>query len=87
MTPRQKEQSDKAQRERNQVCNWLLTLMAQSSAKPATKAQLWAIARDKFNVSKNSFDGGWHLAIMKSGNEHWWKPHPRTGRSAKIIRH
>ena len=87
VTPRQKEQFDKAQLERNQVRDWLLMLMARSSAKPATKAQLWAIAKAKFGVSKNSFDGGWNIAIIELGNEHWWKPHPRAGRNAKIVCH
>lgn len=87
MTPRQQEQFDKAQHERNQVRDWLLSLMAQSSAKPATKAQLWGIARAKFGVSKNSFDGGWDLAIIEAGNEHWWKPLPRLGGKAKAVLH
>lgn len=87
MTPSQKEQFDKAQSERNQVRDWLLMLMAQSSVKPATKAQLLAIAQSKFGVSKKSFEGGWDIAIIESGNEHWWKPYPRAGRSAKIVHH
>lgn len=87
MMSRQQEQFDKAQRERNQVRDWLLTLMAQSSVKPATKDQLWAIANAKFSVSKSSFDGGWDLAIIESGNEHWWKPLPRSAGNAKGMRH
>ena len=87
MTPRQKEQFDKAQYERNQVRDWLLMLMAQSSVKPATKVQLWTIAKAKFSVSKKAFDDGWNLAIIESGNEHWWKSHPQKVRNAKIVHH
>ena len=77
MIPRQLAQFDKADTERKKVRDWLLKFMAQSSIKPATKAELRAIAQAKFGVSKNSFDGGWDLAIIDSGNEHWWKPSPR----------
>lgn len=77
MTPRQQAQFDKADLERKKVCDWLLKLMAQSPIKPATKAELRAIAQAKFGVSKNSFDSGWDLAIIVSGNEQWWKPSPR----------
>jgi hypothetical protein len=76
MTPKQQALFDKAEHERNQVRDWLLELMAQSSVKPATKAELFAIAQAKFGVSKNAFNGGWDLAIFRSGNEHWWEPLP-----------
>lgn len=87
MTPRQQAQYDKAERERKQVRDWLLELMAQSSIKPATKAELLAIARAKFGVSKNSFDNGWDWAIFDSGNEHWWNPSPRRSGTVRLSRH
>lgn len=80
MTPKQQAQFDKVERERNQVRDWLLELMAQSAVKPATKAELCAIAQAKFGVSKNSFNAGWDLAIFATGNEHWWEPLPRSAR-------
>ncbi len=81
MTPNQQALFDKAERERAQVRDWLMQMMAQSPIKPATKAELCAIAQAKFGVSKNSFNAGWDSAIIVTGNEHWWEPLPRTARS------
>ena len=81
MTPSQRMIFENAERERELVCDWLLGLMAKSQNKPATKDALREIALKKFNISKASFDHGWNMAIMKSGNEHWWEPLPR--RNAK----
>jgi hypothetical protein len=50
--------------------------MMQSPHKPATKDVLREIAVHKFGVSKSSFNAGWDLAIIKSGNERWWDPLP-----------
>ena len=83
MTPTQRALFDKAERERITVRDWLIELMAQSLDKPATKAELRAIAQAKFGVSKNAFDAGWNAAIMDTGNERWWEPLPRSARSSK----
>jgi hypothetical protein len=69
MTPKQQALFDKAERERHQVRDWLPELMAHSPIKPATKAELCAIAQAKFGVSKNSFDAGWSAAIIDTGDE------------------
>lgn len=82
MTPNQQVLFDKAERERAQVLDWLTERIAQSPIKPATKAELCAIAVAEFGVSKNAFNAGWDLAIFRSGNEHWWEPLPRTARSS-----
>ena len=77
MTPLQRKLFEKAEREREIVCDLLLGLMAQSRSKPATKEALREIALSKFDISRAPFDHGWNMAIMKSGNEHWWDPLPR----------
>jgi len=81
MTPSQRQLYEKAERERKLVCDWILELMTQSRDKPAIKNALREIAIKRFGVSKSSFDRGWNMAIIKSGNEHWWEPMPR--RNAK----
>ena len=86
MTPAQRQLYAKAQAERDTVCNWLLALMAQSPQKPMTKDSLQNIAMQKLGVSKSSFNAGWDLAIIKSGNEHWWAPLPRR-KSGATPRH
>jgi hypothetical protein len=83
MTPKQRAVFDTAERERSKVRDWLLELMARSPDKPATKADLCAIAKAKFSVSKNAFDAGRNTAIIETGNEHWWEPLPRAARLAK----
>jgi hypothetical protein len=83
MTPSQQILYDKAQRERALVCEWLMEMMRQSSQKPATKDTLRELAMEKFGVSRNSFDAGWNVAIMSSGNEHWWDPLPRSKKAVR----
>jgi hypothetical protein len=80
MTPFQRRLYEKAQCERELVCDWIMELMKQSPQKPTTKETLREIAIQKFKVSKMSFDSGWDLAIIKSGNEHWWRPSPRRNK-------
>jgi hypothetical protein len=77
MTPKQRDQYDKARKEQIQVRDWLLGLMSQSPQKPATKDVLREIAIRKFRCSRTSFNGGWDWAIIESGNDHWWEPLPR----------
>lgn len=86
MTPNQQALFDKAECERMEVRDWLLQLMAKSPIKPATKPELCAIAQAMFGVSKNSFNAGWDLAILRSGNDHWWEPLTRSARSSKTSR-
>ena len=58
MTPKQKALFNRVERERAQVRDWLFGLRAQSPDKPATKAELCAIAMAKFGVSKNAINAG-----------------------------
>ena len=67
MTPLQRELQEQAERQRELVSEWLLSLMRQSTQKPATKDVLRQIAIDNFQVSKSAFDAGWNFAIMTSG--------------------
>jgi hypothetical protein len=77
MNSAQRKLYEKAKADRIQVCNWLLDLMMQSPHKPATKDVLREITVQKFGVSKSSFNAGWDMAIIESGNKHWWNPLPR----------
>lgn len=86
MTPNQRALFDKIERERAQVRDWLMELMAQSPLKPATKAELCVIAMAEFGVSKSSFNAGWGIAILGTGNEHKWEPLPRKTRTSRTIR-
>lgn len=72
--PRQQQASEKATRERSICRDWLLEMMAHSPVKPFSKDVLRSMAMAKFGVSKNSFDVGWGLAIIESGNFHWYQP-------------
>jgi hypothetical protein len=72
-----KQQYEKADRERRIVKEWLQELMRQSPIKPATKSELRQLAIEKFSVSQNAFDGGWIQAIEESGNRHWYDSLPR----------
>lgn len=85
MNPTQRKLYETAARERSLVCDWLMELMKQSSEKPITKDILREIAIKKFKVSKQSFDAGWNMAIMRGGNEHWWEPLRKRKNAAQPI--
>ena len=48
--------------------------MANDQPKMATKEELWSVAKQKFGVSRASFDLGWGLAIHDTGREDWYEP-------------
>jgi hypothetical protein len=62
--------------------DWLLYIMASSSIKTRTKADLRSETIERFKVSKNAFDFAWIDAIEKTGNHHWYEPLPRSRRKA-----
>jgi hypothetical protein len=85
MNPIQRKLYENAARERSLVCDWLMELMRQSSEKPTTKDVLREIAIEKFKISKQSFDAGWDMAIMKTGYEHWWEPLRKKKKAAQPV--
>lgn len=48
--------------------------MENGKPKMATKEELWSVAKNKFGVSRSSFDMGWGLAIHDTGREDWYEP-------------
>ena len=48
-----------AHQKRRLCADWLKTLMIPGVPKPATKAELYAWARDNLGVSRSAFDAGW----------------------------
>jgi len=71
---------DEAEKQRKLCHDWLLSLMAKSREKPATKEALCAEAMRRWKVSRNAFDGGWGAAIEETGNHHWYQPGKRGQR-------
>jgi hypothetical protein len=69
---------DAADTQRKLCLDWLLYVMASSSIRTRTKADLRAEAVERFKVSKNAFDFAWIDAIEKTGNPHWYEPLPRS---------
>jgi hypothetical protein len=65
---------DAADTQRKRCLDWLLYIMASSSVKTRTKADLRSEAIERFKVSKNAFDFAWIDAIEKTGNHHWYEP-------------
>jgi hypothetical protein len=82
LSPRQKAASELADAQRKLCLDWLLYIMASSSIKTRTKADLRSEAIERFKVSKNAFDFAWIDAIEKTGNHHWYEPLPRSRRKA-----
>jgi hypothetical protein len=76
--PRQKAAMELADTQRKLCLDWLLYIMASSSVKTRTKADLRTEAIERFKVSKNAFDFAWVDAIEKTGNHHWYEPLPRS---------
>ena len=52
-------------------------IMAASSEKTRTKADLRDEAIERFAVSKSAFDFAWIWAIEETGNRRWYEPLPR----------
>ena len=65
---------DHAQKQVKLCEDWLLSLMAQSKEKPATKDVLRNEAIRRWGVSKGAFDKAWIGAIETTGNHHWYEP-------------
>ena len=84
LSPRQQVACDLAER---QLCrDWLLYIMAASSEKTRTKADLRDEAIERFAVSKSAFDFAWNWAIEETGNRHWYEPLPRSRRKTTRTR-
>lgn len=66
-----------AHQKRRLCADWLKTLMIPGVPKPATKAELYAWARDNLGVSRSAFDAGWIWAIEDMGRHDWYEPSPR----------
>jgi hypothetical protein len=82
LSPRQQVACDLAERQRRLCRDWLLYIMAASSEKTRTKADLRdeAIERFGFQRARSTSLGIW--AIEETGNRHWYDPLPRSRRKA-----
>jgi hypothetical protein len=74
LSPRQKAATELAGTQRKLCLDWLLYIMALSSVKTRTKADLRSEAIERLKISKNAFDFAWIDAIEKTGNHHWYEP-------------
>src|SRR3977135_3032743 len=84
LSPRQQVACDLAER---QLCrDWLLYIMAASSGKQRTKADLRDETIERFGVSKSTFDFAWIWAIEETGNRHCYDPLPRSRRKTTRTR-
>jgi hypothetical protein len=81
LSPGQRAASDLADRQRRLCRDWLLYIMAASSEKTRTKADLRDEAIERFAISKSAFDFAWIWAIEETGNRHWYDPLPRSRRN------
>ena len=64
MNAHEKGKAAQEARERCERCrDWLKTLMLPGHAKPATKDELYALAKEKLGVNRSNFDTGWDWAI------------------------
>ena len=82
LSPRQQVACDLAERQRRLCRDWLLYIMAASSEKTRTKADLRDETIERFGVSKSTFDFAWIWAIEETGNRHCYDPLPRSRRKA-----
>jgi hypothetical protein len=86
LSRRQQAATELANAQRKLCLDWLLYIMASSSVKTRTKADLRTEAIERFRVSKSAFDFAWIDAIEKTGNHHWYEPLPRSRRKASRTR-
>ena len=78
MNAHEKEKAAKEARERSERCReWLKTLMLPGHPKPATKDELYALAKEQLRINRSNFDTGWDWAIWDMGREDWYEPLPR----------
>lgn len=78
MIREEKEKAAREARERSERCrNWLTALMLPGQPKPATKEELFALAKEQLGVNRSNFDAGWDWAIWDMGREDWYEPLPR----------
>jgi hypothetical protein len=71
---RSEQLSEKAADERRRCRGWLLRFMQNDQPKFLTKAELRSAAMRKLEVSKNSFDMAWIMAIEDTGRHDWYEP-------------
>ena len=71
---RTQELSEKAAEERQRALEWLFPFMTDNKPKFLTKAELCEAAVRELQVSKNSFDVAWMIAIDRTGREDWYEP-------------
>jgi hypothetical protein len=78
---RSQELSEKAAEERRRCRDWLLTFLENNQPKFLTKDELRIVALRELDVSKNSFDMAWIMAIEHSGRHDWYEPLRRAPRT------
>lgn len=74
MNAEEKAKTAREARERAERCrDWLKTLMLPGHPKPATKDELYAVAKENLGVNRSNFDTGWDWAIWDMGREDWYE--------------
>ena len=64
---------DKAAEERQRCLQWLKKFIIEGQPRPFTKEELRQAAQAELNVSKNSFEFAWVIAIEETGRHDWYK--------------
>ena len=73
-----KEAFETARRRRRACADWLKALMRPGQLKPATKEDLFDMARVELDINRSNFNDGWIIAIHEMGRQDWERPIPRT---------
>jgi hypothetical protein len=60
--------------EMRRCTDWLVKFMRNSNLKFPTKSELCRAAMAELNVSKNSFNAAWVIAIEQTGRHDWYQP-------------
>lgn len=64
----------KARDEQKRCKDWLLPFLSSGKPKFATKAEFRVAAMKELDVSKNSFEASWIMAIEATGRHDWYEP-------------
>lgn len=69
---------------RRQACaDWIKAFMKPGQTKPATKGELFDMAKAELDINRSNFDAGWIQAIEEMGRQDWYEPLPRRSRTSQ----
>ena len=73
MAPFKQALYDKAAEERQRCLMWLKKFIIEGQPRSFTKEELRQAAQAELNVSKNSFEFAWLIAIEETGRQDWYR--------------